>query len=103
MNISKKTVACYAAVMVLLAFDYSLTLGQTPIEPADSSVNFNIFYSNLSSPRDTLKAFLATTDQIYDLIHDDGFNPENWAEIQQITARQMRLFDLWKMRIAVIY
>jgi hypothetical protein len=36
-------------------------------------------------------------DRIYDLIRDDGFNPENWAEIEQITARQMRLFDLRKL------
>jgi len=86
--------ACYAAVLVLLVFNYSPAVGQTPAEPAGPSVDFNAYFSNLSSPRDTLQSFLATTDRIYDLIRDDGFNPENWATIQQIIARQMRLFDL---------
>jgi len=83
--------ACYAAVLVLLVFRYSSAVGQTPAGP---SIDFNTYFTNLSSPRDTLQAFLATTDRIYDLIRDDGFNPENWAKIQLITAQQMRMFDL---------
>lgn len=67
---------CYAAVLVLLVFCYSPTAGQTPAEPADPSVNLNIYYSNLSSPQDTLQAFLATMNRIYDLIRGDGFNME---------------------------
>ena len=85
---------CYAAVLVLLVFHYSPAVAQTPVEPAGPSIDFNTYFTNLSSPRDTLQAFLATTDRAYDLIRDDGFNPENWAKIQRIIAQQMRMFDL---------
>ncbi|MCK4839300.1 MAG: hypothetical protein KAS94_10900, partial [Desulfobulbaceae bacterium] len=74
--------ACYAAVLVLLVFHYSPAVGQTPAEPAGPSVDFNTYFPNFSSPRDTLQAFLATTDRLYDLIRGDGFNPENWTKIQ---------------------
>jgi MscS family membrane protein len=86
--------ACYAAVLVLLVFHYSPAVGQTPAEPAGPSVDFNTYCPNFSSPRDTLQAFLATTDRLYDLIRGDGFNPENWTKIQKITARQTKMFDL---------
>lgn len=86
--------ACYAAVLVLLVFHYSPAGGQTPAEPAGPSADFNTYFTNLSSPRDTLQAFLATMDRLYDFIRGDGFNPENWAKIQQITAWQMKMFDL---------
>lgn len=85
---------CYAAVLVLLVFYYSPAVAQTPAKPEGPSIDFNTYFTNLNSPRDTLQAFLATTDRAYDLIRDDGFNPENWAKIQQITARQMKMFDL---------
>ena len=73
---------CYAAVLVSLVFYYSPAVAQTPAEPVGPSVDFNTYFTTLSSPRDTLKAFLATTDRAYDLIRDDGFNPENWDKIQ---------------------
>ena len=85
---------CYAAVLALLVFYYSPVVAQTPAEPAGPSVDFNTYFTTLSSPRDTLQAFLATTDRVYDLIRDDGINPENWPEIQRIVAQQMRMFDL---------
>ena len=88
---------CYAAVLVLLVVHYSPAVAQTPAEPAGPSIDFNTYFTNLNSPRDTLQAFLATTDRAYDLIRDDGFNPENWAKIQQITVRQMKMFDLRKV------
>ena len=86
--------ACYTAVLVLLVFHYSPAAGQPPAEPAGPSVDLNTYFTNISSPRDTLQAFLATTDRTYDLIRRDGFNPENWAMIQQINALQMKMFDL---------
>jgi len=85
---------CYAAVLVLLVLYYSPAVAQTPAKPEGPSIDFNTYFTNLNSPRDTLQAFLATTDRASDLIRDDGFNPENWAKIQQITARQMKMFDL---------
>ena len=85
---------CYAAVLTLLAFHYSPAVEQTPVESAGPSTDINTYFTNVSSPRDTLQAFLATADQAYDLIRDDGFNPENWAKIQRIVAQQMRMFDL---------
>ncbi len=84
----------YAAVLVLLVICYTPAVGQTPAESAGPSIDFNPYFTNLSSPRDTLQVFLATTDRLYDLIRDDGFNPKNWAEIQRITARQMKMFDV---------
>ena len=86
--------ACYAAVLALLAFHYSPAVAQTSAESAGPSVDFNTYFTNLSSPRDTLQAFLATTDRFYDLIRDDGINPEEMPELRQIIAQQMRLFDL---------
>ena len=85
---------CYAAMPVLLVFYYSPAVAKTPAESVGPSADFNTYFSPLSSPRDTLQAFLATMDRVYDLIRDDGFNPENWAEIQRSVAQQMRMFDL---------
>ena len=85
---------CYAAVLTLLAFHYSPAVEQTPEESAGPSTDFNIYFTNVSSPRDTLQAFLATTNRAYDLIRDDGYNPENLPKIQRIIAQQMRMFDL---------
>jgi MscS family membrane protein len=85
---------CYAAVSALLVFYCSPAMALKPAEPAGPSVKSSTYFTILSSPRDTLQAFLATTDRAYDLIRDDGFNPENWAEIQRIVAQQMRMFDL---------
>jgi MscS family membrane protein len=82
------------AVSALLVFFYSPVVAQTPTESASPSADFNTYFTTLSSPRDTLQAFLATTDRAYDLIRDDGFNPDNWPEIQRIVAQQMRMFDL---------
>jgi MscS family membrane protein len=84
----------YAAVLVLLVSYYSSAVAQTSTESAGPSVDFNTYLINLSSPRDTFKAFLATTDRAYDIIRDDGFNPESWPKIQRIVALQMRMFDL---------
>ena len=86
--------ACYTAMLLLLDFHYSPAAGQPPAEPAGPSVDLNTYFTNISSPRDTLQAFLATTDRTYDLIRRDGFNPENWAMFQQINALQMKMFDL---------
>jgi len=85
---------CYAAVLTLLAFHYSPAVEQTPEESAGPSTDSNIYFTNVSSPRDTLQAFLATADRAYDLIRDDGYNPENLPKIQRIIAQQMRMFDL---------
>ena len=85
---------CYAAVLVLLVFYYSPAVAQTPAGPSE---DFNTYFTNLSSPRDTLQAFIDSTDRVYDFIRDDGFNPENWIKIQRIVAQQMRMFDLRKV------
>ena len=85
---------CYAAVLVLLVFYYSPAMAQTPAGPSE---DFNTYFTNLSSPRDTLQAFIDSTDRVYDFIRDDGFNPENWIKIQRIVAQQMRMFDLRKV------
>ena len=81
----------YAVVLVLLVLHDSPAFGQTP---ADPPAEFQTNLTNLSSPRDALQAFLASMDRLYDLIRDDGFNPENWPEIRRIINRQARMFDL---------
>ena len=83
-----------ATVLVLLVFYYFPAVANTPSKPAEPTMDFNTYSSKLNSPRDTLQAFLATMDQAYDLIRDDGFNPENWTKIERIVAQQMRMFDL---------
>lgn len=84
----------FAAVLVMLFYHFSPAIAQTPAEPAGPSINFNIYSTNLSSPRDTLQAFLVSADGAYDLIRVDGFNPENWSTFQRIIVKQMRMFDL---------
>ena len=83
-------ITCYAVVLLLVLHD-SPAVGQTP---ADPPAEFQTNLANLSSPRDTLQAFLASMDRLYDLIRDDGFNPENWPEIRRIVNRQSKMFDL---------
>jgi MscS family membrane protein len=80
-------------MLVLLAHD-SPYAAQPPAEPASPSADFNTYHANLSSPRHTLQAFLATTDRAFDLIRDDGINVENFPELQRIIGQQMRMFDL---------
>lgn len=67
-------ITCYAAVLVLLVLHDSPAVAKTP---ADPPAQFQTYFTNLSSPRDTIRAFLASTDRLYDLIRDDGINPEN--------------------------
>lgn len=85
---------CYAAVLALPVFYYSPVVAQTPAEPAGPSIDFNTYFTNLSSPRETLRAFLGTSDRAYDLIRDDGINPENFSELERIIDKLIRLFDL---------
>ena len=83
-----------ATVLVLLVFYYFPAVAQTPSEPAKPTIDFNTYSTILNSPRNTFQAFLATMDRAYNLIRDDGFNPENWPKIERIVAQQIRMFDL---------
>jgi MscS family membrane protein len=81
-------------MLALQVLYYWPSAAQTPAEPASPSADVNTYHANLSSPRDTLQAFLAVTDRAHDLIRDDGINPGNFPELQRIIGQQMRMFDL---------